>query len=445
MTLELERTRARLSAVTDELAGANSQVSTFQAQNGQLNSEVTTLQTQLETSNERTSTQLLTLQQELDGERHKSEAAEEDATLALELAKEAQSAKEECEAWLVRSLEEIDLWKGKFNDADCKLKELQEQQRDQDQLMKNVEEAPTQKKSVRFKDDSPPSPVVSDDGYDYEEEGSASEKKREQPPPPPPPPPPPVPSVWSTPQSAKDGPNDANHSPAANMSGINSGIFSPSAAAAATSTPTGAHGTPSKFDIASGRAYLHRHSPGSGGLSPHPRMQASDLLKKSAETRRLLRERLSTPGRHGRQQQYRNSPIIAALIGGNKNIAVDTPQKQHAMSSSSLNGDSFASRQGAACKAVGRAIRDSATRLKLRGKWWGNGENDATLLLTNGSSSANMEEKNPEEEGTVAQLESMVRDYCGGVEGTIVQQREKIDELLAFCDHLEKEVMNVDV
>mgnify|MGYP000975895109 CR=1 FL=1 len=42
--------------------------------------------------------------------------------------------------------------------------------------------------------------------------------------------------------------------------------------------------------------------------------------------------------------------------------------------------------------------------------------------------------------GTVAQLESMVRDYCGSVEGTIGRQQIKIDELLAFCDHLEKEV-----
>jgi len=42
----------------------------------------------------------------------------------------------------------------------------------------------------------------------------------------------------------------------------------------------------------------------------------------------------------------------------------------------------------------------------------------------------------------VAQLESMVKDYCGGVEETIGRQREKIEELLAFCDLLEKEVIS---
>lgn len=58
------------------------------------------------------------------------------------------------------------------------------------------------------------------------------------------------------------------------------------------------------------------------------------------------------------------------------------------------------------------------------------------MLLTNDSTVSNKEE-----EGTIEELESMVKDYCGGVEGEIVQQRTKIDELLAFCDHLEKEMI----
>ena len=73
---------------------------------------------------------------------------------------------------------------------------------------------------------------------------------------------------------------------AANLTSANSGIFSPT------------HATPSKAAVASGRAFLHRASPSprkDGVLSPHPRQQAAELLKRSAETRRLLRERLVVP------------------------------------------------------------------------------------------------------------------------------------------------------
>ncbi|KAL3767613.1 hypothetical protein ACHAW5_004054 [Stephanodiscus triporus] len=113
----------------------------------------------------------------------------------------------------------------------------------------------------------------------------------------------------------------------------------------------------------------------------------------------------------------------------------------------SLNDDGFASRQGAACRAVGRAIRESGARLKLKGIWWSspssrNG-NVAFLGDDNHVDGATTQESYSNENGsygTVAQLESMVRDYCGSVEGTIGRQQIKIDELLAFCDHLEKEV-----
>jgi len=194
-------------------------------------------------------------------------------------------------------------------------------------------------------------------------------------------------------------------------------------------------------------------------------MQAYDLLKKSAETRRLLRERL-TPGRigprggGGGQQQHNHHGII--------------PLPKHISSSLSLNADGFASRQGAACKAVGRAIRESGERLKLHGTWWSspsshsNNDNDAVDDETNGlvvlpreydigerivtssslavtitSSSSSCNNESGGNVKTVAELESMVREYCGKVENTIGQQQRKIDELLAFCDHLEKGVIDM--
>ena len=131
---------------------------------------------------------------------------------------------------------------------------------------------------------------------------------------------------------------------------------------------------------------------------------------------RLLRERL-TPGYNGSLQR----PPMS-------NSKMPRPSSETSLH----ENDTFASRQGATCKAIGRTIRESGARLKLDGKWWD------TFMLTNGNGSSPASE--PVIEG-VAQLESMVKGYCGGVEGTIGQQREKIDELLAFCDHLEKEVM----
>ena len=169
-------------------------------------------------------------------------------------------------------------------------------------------------------------------------------------------------------------------------------------------------------------------------------MQACDLLKKSAETRRLLRERL-TPGRLGGQHH-------------------DIPLPKHISSSLSLNVDGFASRQGAACKAVGRAILKSGERLKLNGTWWSpssrndtaneenialvprfddNGEGATTstaLALPSHNNQGGSSLK------TVAELETMVQEYCSKVETTIGQQQQRIDELLAFCDHLEKGVID---
>mmetsp|Transcript_10161 Transcript_10161/g.21982 ORF Transcript_10161/g.21982 Transcript_10161/m.21982 type:complete len:645 (-) Transcript_10161:237-2171(-) len=263
------------------------------------------------------------------------------------------------------------------------------------------EEAEEEPKKVRFKEDCPPSPVVSEDGGLEEDAANAT-----------PPAPPPPPPAWSTPQGSK---SDGRAAAADDgISGVNSGVFSPDDDASG-GTPDA--GTPSKSNlVASGRAYLQRASPSprKNGMSPHPRAQATDLLKKSAETRRLLRERL-TPGYSGGVPH--RPPGGGAAPTGRK------PWTDNALGERS--SDTFASRQGAACRAIGRTIRESGARLKLDGKWWEGADDASEPAVIEG----------------VAQLESMVRGYCGGVEGTIGEQREKISELLAFCDHLEREVI----
>jgi len=369
LSLELEKVRSQLTSTTAKLATATSQVSNLQDINDDLTSQLSAASVQ--------HNQIAILQQQLDTEQRKSKAAEEDAALALDLAKDANSCKEECEMWLSRSLEEIDLWKGRFL-------ELEKHQKEQLCQEKDEEEDDQNKKSVRFdiKDDCPPSPMVSvEDGGTFgleEDDHDTAIKATPQPPPPPPP----------TPSEHLDilSPIHAK--------GL---MFSPPANSSTIETPLSKEAA-----ILAGRAYLYRASQSpspysKGSLSPHPRLQASDLLKKSAETRRLLRERLLTPGRHG--PKLSRPPM--SVINANRNDSTDS---------------TFASRQGAACQAVGKTIRESGARLNLSGKWWGSG-------------------------ASIEELESMVKDYCGGVEGEIVQQRTKIDELLAFCDHLEKEMI----
>lgn len=432
LSLELERVRSQHATTVQKLAEATSQISTLKSQNDHLRDELTTLHSQLESHNERSIAQM----EQLQVEQYKSKAAEEDALEALELAKESQSKKDEYEMWLYQCLEELDLWKGRCMEWEAKYKN---EQMGQDDDVVAVEP----KKVVRFKQN-----VEEDLCYPPPAHGRAAIST---------PRPPPLPPY----DSGENKTSPSFSSPEGSTPNHSIQLFTPTSSAAATATTT----TPSSLDdatplskstaIASGRALLYHasvmsssSSPSSSstspspykqhGLSPHPRMQAYDLLKKSAETRRLLRERL-TPGRLGGRQH-------------------GIPLPKHIHSSLSLNTDGFASRQGAACKAVGRAIRESGERLKLNGIWWSsrNGTNDddnnglvpreddvgegttsTALALTtyNNESSSSMK--------TVAELESMVQEYCGRVENTIGQQQRKIDELLAFCDHLEKGVVDM--
>jgi hypothetical protein len=459
LSLELERARSQLATALRQLDDAASRGNALQARNDHLERELTTLCSRCESENERSASELSALRKQLQIERVKSKAAEEDATLALELAKESQSNKEECEMWLSRSLEEMDLWKGRY----MELKE--ERRRGVDDIDGWAPDEP--RKSVRFKDENgaeedeyeeeegcPPSPVrsvlsVDDYGYFGNDDNDVSHRATStpsRPPPPPPPPPPmrPVDASMSLPvpqqvaMTKDDGVTGVCFSPVIASSSAFSSVHRDEDVATPLSKSTA---------IASGRALLHRAAAAASssssspspfkngvGLSPHPRKQAHDLLKKSAETRRLLRERL-TPGRRPVGGGSGAIPSLVAGSNAKKNDGI------------SLNDDGFASRQGAACRAVGRAIRESGARLKLKGTWWSSrsSHNGNSALLgddnhVDGATTQESHSIGEEGYGTVAQLESMVRDYCGIVEGTIGRQQTKIDELLAFCDHLEKEV-----
>ncbi len=361
LALELERTRSALKAATAQLAN-------IQSQNEDLQSQL--LETdKISSSDQQQSTQSYAqLVEELRMEKFRSKAAEEDAALALELAKDAQAAKEECEEWLTRSLDEIEFWKEKCLSMEKKVGQQQ-------QSVEEVgDDENDNKKLVRFKEECPPSPVVSVEGDDSTTVDE-TEKRPQYPFHPTP-----KNDTWSTPQ----------------ITGNKRMLFTPNSAP----TPS------SKSAVANGRLYLHNASPTlSGELSPHPSIRASQLLKRSAETRRILRERLSSSG----VRIDSSGPVpppsmaqIAAMSAKNKGntIAVSNDTSHQG---------------GAVYKTVANLLQDSGHRLKLNGEKW--------KLTQDG-------------------LETMVKDYCGQVEGKIGQQKEKIDELTAFCDHLEVDLIN---
>ena len=358
LSLELERVRSQLATTTQHLTTSQSHISTLQSHNSHLQSEINRLHSELESVRERNQSEVQVFESKYNAEVVRANAAEEDATVALELAKDATTAKEECEEWLNRSMEEINVWKGRCGELERDLAKYKSQQ-----SPALEEEEP---KKVRFADESPASPTISEDVCHHQL--SPNEGFIPLPPPP--------------------RPTDA--------SSIGS-----------CSTP---QTTPNKSSIASGRAFLYRTSP---GPSPY-KTQVQDLLKRTAETRRLLKESQATP--------IKQPPSLALVA---------MPRAASNGSISALNEDGFASRQGAACRSVGKTIRDSGKRLNLEGKWFGDAK-----ALTDGTA------QEPAIEG-VAELESMVKEYCGNIENKIGSQNEKIEELLAFCDHLEKELMNV--
>ena len=476
ISLELERARSQLVIAQQQLSNMTVRTNELRSINTDLDYQLTSLRSRAEAEHDRHSKEIDTLQQQLSLEKIKSTAAEEDATLALELAKESQSSRAECELWLSRSLEEIDLWKGRYIEL------MNNSNRDGigiDGLNSELVDENEPKKSVRFATTmthhtideehvyygcSPPSPVrsvLSTDDDDPSYQRATMMMSTTMPPlmpptpssgrrPPPPPPPPriitEVLTSISTPTHHQQQQQQQQHDGSINPMTL----FTPNSTSSPTHTNSSVT-TPQltkSTAIASGRAVLHRAitSPSpykDVGLSPHPMKQAHDLLKKSAETRRLLRERL-TPGR---QQRCSNSNIVS-LVANNYN----TTRKNDNSDGGSSSNDGFVSRQGVACRAIGRVIRESGIKLKLKGTWWSSSLSSYRNKVNDTNTTVEEEVSNTikatsgalldGEEGysTVLQLESMVKDYCGSVERTIVKQQTKIDELLAFCDHLEKDV-----
>jgi hypothetical protein len=115
LSLELERTKQALENERMAHDDTRSGLTEARAKNAQLDTQMQKLLDDMETQRGDHDRQVDRLQQELNRAQMRVEAAEEDAQLALDLAKGNADSREQLETWLQRALQEIELLRGQFN------------------------------------------------------------------------------------------------------------------------------------------------------------------------------------------------------------------------------------------------------------------------------------------------------------------------------------------
>jgi len=109
LSLELERTKQALDHERMAHDETRSTLSEARAKNTQLETQIEKLLNDAETQREDCGRQMDGLQQELNRAQVRVEAAEEDAQLALDLAKGNAESREQLETWLQRALQEVEV------------------------------------------------------------------------------------------------------------------------------------------------------------------------------------------------------------------------------------------------------------------------------------------------------------------------------------------------
>ena len=112
LSLELERTKQALENERIAHDETRSGLTEARAKNTQLETQIQKLLKDVETQREDHGRQMDRLQQELSRAQMRVEAAEEDAQLALDLAKGNAESREQLETWLQRALQEIEILRG---------------------------------------------------------------------------------------------------------------------------------------------------------------------------------------------------------------------------------------------------------------------------------------------------------------------------------------------
>ena len=165
LSLELERAKQALENERMAHDETRSVLTEARAKNTQLETQLQKLLTDMETQREDHGRQLDGLQQELNRAHVRVAAAEEDAQLALDLAKGNAESREQLETWLQRALQEVEVLRGQLNRVGVYQGALRP-----DQLV----ESPKRKAVVRFA----ASPTIVEDPLQDNEEIATSPKSQ---------------------------------------------------------------------------------------------------------------------------------------------------------------------------------------------------------------------------------------------------------------------------
>lgn len=166
LTLSLEVERVKRSLESEELSHdeTKSELSQSKAKNAQLEAQIEKMLNDMETQREQNGRCVDALEQELSLGQVRVDAAEEDAILALDLAKSSAEGRQELEVWLEKALEEVQLLREHVAGGTTPVKS-----RTDDASLQEPSSSPTQKQKhvVRFAEsptfysDQPPTPVSS--------------------------------------------------------------------------------------------------------------------------------------------------------------------------------------------------------------------------------------------------------------------------------------------
>ena len=148
LSLDLERCKQALKSEQQMHEETKATLAAVKAKNESLEQQTQKMLNDFETQREESGRKIDSLEQELGKSRMRAEAAEEDANLALELAKDAAEKRDEVEMWLQKCLQELQT-----------LKEKQPQNVD-DSLSRGETIPTTPKRTVRFAD-HPETPILS--------------------------------------------------------------------------------------------------------------------------------------------------------------------------------------------------------------------------------------------------------------------------------------------
>uniref|UniRef100_A0A7S4N042 Uncharacterized protein n=1 Tax=Odontella aurita TaxID=265563 RepID=A0A7S4N042_9STRA len=449
LSLELERTRQSLNAERNSHGATRVELTESKSKTVRLEEDVQRLLGDLESERERGGREIDASRAELERVRTRVSAAEEDAQLALDLAKGSAESREQVEAWLQRALDEIEALRNHLAIA---------QEGGEDVQAIRGGTAPSMASVL---------PVISEEGSNAAATTTAVSTAATVPSSPAP--------VISAARLHHPHPPPPRHGAASPSRG---GVHGHAASGAAvmqqtttttttTQTVTTHHAAGSmsppppppkphapKAMISAGRDVLRRaatssdegegkvEGAGADGADDGAKSTAllvpnqydggywRELVQSSARKRDRLRGKLRTGDEKDGGAAAATGAMVPRRLGGAMTaaaVSASTGVKDE------RDPEKYAVNEGLS-KRVSKMLKESGRRLKLGRNWW---------LSSSASSPKKEEEAETEAENScsVAGLEGIVRSYCRSVEDRVSRVGEDLKEMRAFCEYLEAKVL----